>query len=31
MAVGLGATVTAIDAPFNPEAGAPHHEHDHGE
>ena len=30
MAAGLGATVTAIDAPFDPEAGAPHHEHDHG-
>ena len=30
MAAGLGATVTAIDAPFDPEAAAPHHEHDHG-
>jgi urease accessory protein len=30
MAAGLGARVTAIDAPFDPEAGAPHHEHDHG-
>ena len=30
MAAGLGATVTAIDAPFDPEAGPPHHEHDHG-
>jgi urease accessory protein len=31
MAVGLGATVTTVDAPFDPEAGAPHggHEHDH--
>src|SRR6185295_4782111 len=28
MAAGLGAKVTAIDAPFDPEAGAPHHEHD---
>jgi urease accessory protein len=30
MAAGLGATVTAIDAAFEPEAAAPHHEHDHG-
>jgi urease accessory protein len=32
MAAGLGAAVTAIDAPFDPEAGASHdhHEHDHG-
>jgi len=30
MAAGLGARVTAIDASFDPEAGAPHHEHDHG-
>jgi urease accessory protein len=31
MAAGLGATVTAIDAPFDPEAGADrdHHGHDH--
>ena len=28
---GLGAQVTPIDAPFDPEAGAPHtHGHDHG-
>ena len=30
MAAGLGATVTAIDAPFDPEAGAPHDGDDHG-
>jgi len=35
MAAGLGATVTPIEAPFDPEAGAPHahsnhHEHGHG-
>jgi urease accessory protein len=30
MAAGLGATVIAIDAPFDPEAAAPHHEPDHG-
>ena len=34
MASGLGATLTAVEAPFNPEAGAPaqdhHHERDHG-
>ena len=30
MAAGLGATVAVIDAPFDPEAAAPHHEHDHG-
>ena len=32
MAAGLGATVTPVEAPFDPEAGAPHgHEHhDHG-
>jgi urease accessory protein len=30
MAAGLGATVTAIDAPFDPEAAAPHHGPDHG-
>jgi urease accessory protein len=32
MAAGLGATVAAIEAPFDPETGAPHdhHEHDHG-
>ena len=28
---GLGATLNALDAPFDPEQGAPHgHEHDHG-
>jgi urease accessory protein len=28
---GLGATVRPLDAPFDPEAGAPHHHgHDHG-
>ena len=38
MARGLGATVIAIEAPFNPEggayvraAGAPDHDHDHGD
>jgi urease accessory protein len=30
MAAGLGATVTVVDAPFEPEAGAPHREHHHG-
>jgi urease accessory protein len=33
MAAGLGATVTQVDAPFDPEPGASHdhqHEHDHG-
>jgi urease accessory protein len=31
MAGGLGATVTMIEAPFDPEAGAPHdHHHEHG-
>jgi urease accessory protein len=33
MAAGLGATVTSLEAPFDPEAGAPHgqhHGHDHG-
>ena len=29
---GLGASVTPVEAPFDPEVGAPahHHEHDHG-
>jgi urease accessory protein len=27
---GLGAHLTTLDAPFDPEAAAPHHEHDHG-
>lgn len=33
MVAGLGGTVTAIDAPFDPEPGAPHdhHEHAHGD
>ncbi len=35
MVAGLGAKVTAVEAPFDPEPGAPHghahdHEHDHG-
>jgi urease accessory protein len=31
MAAGLGATVTPIDASFDPEAASPnHHGHDHG-
>ena len=30
MAAGLGATVRAIDAPFDPEAAASQHGHDHG-
>ena len=31
MVTGLGATVTAVEAPFDPEAVAPHgHRHDHG-
>ena len=30
MARGLGATVTLLEAPFDPEAGAPAHEHPHG-
>jgi urease accessory protein len=32
MAAGLGATVAVIEAPFDPETGAPYddHEHDHG-
>jgi urease accessory protein len=35
MVAGLGAKVTAVDAPFDPEPGAPRghvheHEHDHG-
>jgi urease accessory protein len=33
MVAGLGAKVTAVDAPFDPEPGAPQghgHEHDHG-
>jgi urease accessory protein len=31
MVTGLGATVTAVEAPFDPEAVAPHgHHHDHG-
>ena len=33
MAAGLGATVAAVEAPFDPEAGAPHdhgHEKEHG-
>ena len=30
MAAGLGARITAIDGPFDPEAATPHHEPDHG-
>jgi urease accessory protein len=31
MAAGLGATITPVEAPFDPEGGAPHgHGHDHG-
>ena len=30
MVVGLGASVTSIEAPFDPESGAPAHGHDHG-
>ena len=30
MAAGLGAMVTLIDAPFDPEAGAAHGHHEHG-
>jgi urease accessory protein len=31
MAKGLGATVTVVEASFDPEAGAPHdHHHEHG-
>ena len=30
MVAGLGATVTLIEAPFDPEGTAPAHSHDHG-